>query len=115
MSDLIDTARQHLSTRLAELRPLVDEAARLQQALDALNGTEPATPRVRSKSRQRRGATVRGQTGQRIIEYLKAHPGSTAGDVSKALGLKRNSTSTRLAQLAKAGEITKAKRGYSTP
>lgn len=49
----------------------------------------------------------------RLIEYLKANPGSTAGDVAKALGLKRNSTSTRLAQLAKAGEITKAKRGYS--
>jgi predicted transcriptional regulator len=59
------------------------------------------------------GATVRGHTGQRIIEYVKANPGSTASDVAKALGLKRQSTSTRLTQLAKAGEITKAKRGYS--
>jgi winged helix-turn-helix DNA-binding protein len=114
MTDLIDTARRQLSARLVELRPLVEEAARVQQALDALDATGRPPPRVRT-SNQRRGATVRGQTGQRIIEYVKANPGSTAGDVAKALGLKRNSTSTRLAQLAKVGELTKVKRGYAAP
>jgi DNA-binding IclR family transcriptional regulator len=52
---------------------------------------------------------------EQLIEYLRAHPGSTAGDVASALGLKRTSVSTRLAQLAKAGELTKAERGYAAP
>jgi predicted HTH transcriptional regulator len=121
MADLLDTVRKQINARRAELRPLAEEAAQLERALDALGGTQTTaagsrqrtTRRVRSASRQRRGATVRGQTGQRIIEYVKAHPDSTASDVAKALGLQRNSTSTRLAQLAKARELTKAKRGYS--
>lgn len=49
-----------------------------------------------------------------IIEFLAQHPGSTAGDVAKGLSLNRGSVSTRLTQLAKAGEIRKASRGYTT-
>ena len=56
---------------------------------------------------------TRSETRDQIVDYLRAHPGSTAGDVADALGLKRHSTSTRLSQLAKAGEIAKAQRGYS--
>jgi len=47
-----------------------------------------------------------------IVDYLKEHPGSTAGNVAKGLNLQRNSVSTRLTQMAKAGEIKKATRGY---
>jgi hypothetical protein len=46
---------------------------------------------------------------------VASNPGATAGDVAKALGLNRNSVATRLAQLAKSGELAKAKRGYRTP
>jgi hypothetical protein len=35
--------------------------------------------------------------------------------VASALTLNRNSVATRLAQLAKAGALVKAKRGYRTP
>jgi predicted transcriptional regulator len=47
-----------------------------------------------------------------ITDYLNKHPGSTAGEVAKGLNLQRNSVSTRLTQMAKAGEIKKATRGY---
>jgi CRP-like cAMP-binding protein len=121
MADLLDSIRKDINARLTELRPLVQEAAQLQGALDALNGApsaprgngRAAPPRVRSAARRPRGATARGQARQQIIEYVRAHPGSTAGDIAKALGLNRGSTSTRLTQLAKAGELAKAKRGYS--
>jgi CRP-like cAMP-binding protein len=118
MTDLLDTIRSDIAARLSELRPLVEEAEQLQRAADALGGNGsiiPAPRAQRTTGRRRGGATVRGQTGQRIVEYVKANPGSTAGDVASALGLKRNSTGTRLAQLAKAGELRKAKRGYSAP
>jgi hypothetical protein len=123
MADLLDGIRKDINARLTELRPLVEEATRLERALDALGGT-PSTgggnghataPRSRRAPRSGPGAPVRGHAGQRIIEYVKAHPGSTASDVAEALGLKRNSTGTRLVQLARAGEVAKAKRGYSAP
>jgi hypothetical protein len=46
---------------------------------------------------------------------VTSNPGSTAGDVARALGLNRNSVATRLAQLAKSGELAKAERGYAAP
>ena len=55
-------------------------------------------------------ATPRG-----VIDFVASNPGSTAGDVARARGLNRNSVATRLAQLAKSGELTKAKRGYAAP
>ena len=116
MSDLLDSVRRDIDSRLEELRPYVDEAARLQGAFDALatiNGQ--AATEGSSRARVRAPAltnTPRGETRRRIVRYLAANPGSTASDVAHALGLNRRSTSTRLTQLAKAGEIIKAKRGY---
>jgi DNA-binding transcriptional ArsR family regulator len=124
MADLLDTVRRDINARLDELRPLVQEAASLEAALNALNGagaTETASP-ARMRRRRPRAATAGARDGRRpalsreaLIEHVRAHPGSTAGDVAKALGVNRNSVSTRLAQLAKAGALTKAKRGYAAP
>ena len=50
----------------------------------------------------------------RILDYLKDHPQSTAGDVAKALNANRNTIGARLSQMVKKGEITKASKGYAT-
>jgi Winged helix-turn-helix DNA-binding len=122
MPELLDTIRQEINARLEELRPLAREASDLQRALDALNGM-PAGPRGDGGGRRRRkerqasprARSPRGDIRTRVIEFVASHPGSTAGDVARALGLNRNSVATRLAQLAKAGELVKAERGYATP
>ena len=49
----------------------------------------------------------------RILDYLKDHPQSTAGAVAKALNTNRTTTATRLSQMVKKGQITKASRGYA--
>jgi hypothetical protein len=51
----------------------------------------------------------------RVLEFVASNPGATAGDVAEAHSLNRNSVATRLAQLAKSGELAKAKRGYMAP
>lgn len=120
MADLVDVTRREIEARLRELRPLIQEASNLEAALVALDGVGTAgtaPPRRRAAPPRRvardghRGRVSRDQ----LIDHLRAHPGSTAGDVARALGLKRTSVSTRLAQLAKAGELTKAERGYAAP
>ena len=122
MADLVDTIRKQIDARLDELRPIVQEAAGLEAALDALEGSDGAVSasRPQRRARRRSGATSgarrgrpRGQSREKLIAYVSAHPGSTASDVARALGLKRNSVSTQLTQLAKAGTIAKAARGYS--
>jgi hypothetical protein len=121
MADLLDTVREEINARLDELRPIAQEAAGLEAALNALGGAEGVVAASRPQRRRRRRGAVpgarrgrpRGSSREKLIEHVRAHPGSTAGDVAKALGLKRNSVSTQLTQLAKAGAIAKAARGYS--
>lgn len=100
----------------------IDEAAQtIDEAAPPRSSGEAPPPRSRRRatavraSKRRATARVRkGDTSESIIAFLTKHPGSTAGEVAKGLNLDRGSVSTRLTQLAKAGEITKADRGYTT-
>jgi hypothetical protein len=80
----------------------------------------PAPQRSVRRSTARRASTRRATARQRkgdlqgrIVDYLKNHPQSTAGDVAKGLSANRNTIATRLSQMAKEGEITKASKGYA--
>jgi hypothetical protein len=117
MTDLLSEIQRDINTRLSDLRPLVSEAEQLERAVAALNASErPSRASAQPSSRRARranGSRRRGDTEARVVEYLKAHPGSTAGDVAAALQMNPRSTSTRLTQMAKAGDIKKETRGYS--
>jgi hypothetical protein len=121
MPDLVDTIRHEIDARLEELRPFAREASDLKCALDALKAV-PAAPTADGRARRRRSGqrasprrsrAARGDIGALVIEYVAANPGSTGGDVANALRLNRNSVATRLTQLAKRGELVRARRGYS--
>ena len=73
------------------------------------HATQPHRLRFSIQSRPKR------QHPGGVVDFVASNPGSTAGDVARARGLNRNSVATRLAQLAKSGELTKAKRGYAAP
>ena len=68
---------------------------------------------VRASKRRATARVRKGDPDASIVRFLAKHPGSTAGEVAKGLNLDRNGVSARLAQLAKAGDITKADRGYT--
>lgn len=118
------------------IEALEAERADVQQRLEWLDGQiaafqehrdeHPATTAPPPRSRRRQTAkrassrratarSVKRDVAGEIIDHLKTHPNSTAGDVAKALNLNRNSVATRLSQLVKSGEIAKAERGYATP
>jgi len=124
---------QHLSRIQQVIETLEAERAEVQKHLawleqqinefHAHNGNSAAAAPARSVRRatarraSKRRATARSRqvdVKARIIDFLAQHPGSTAGDVAKGLNLNPGSASTRLSQLAKAGEIKKASRGYTT-
>lgn len=50
-----------------------------------------------------------------VEDYLREHPGSTAGDIAEATGLKRSSLSTRLNTMTQKGQLRKLDRGYALP
>jgi CRP-like cAMP-binding protein len=114
--DTLEAERAEVQEHLAWLEERIsefhDHNGRSGAAAPA-RSTRRATARRASKRR----ATARGRqtdTKASVIAFLAEHPGSTAGDIAKALNLKPGSVSTRLTQLAKRGEIQKASRGYRT-
>ena len=83
----------------------------------AATGKPPARSKRRATARRasKRRHTARSlQTDAKsqIVAYLEKHPNSTAGEVAKGVNLERRSVAAKLTQLANAGEVKKAKRGY---
>jgi len=124
VADLLDSIRSELDNRIAVLRPSVEESARLQQAVDALNRSiAPAPPAVdsprphapkgaRAKPNGRRrggraGAAraAPGETQLRVIEQLRGRPGSTSTTVAEALGISANAAAATISRLVKQGRV----------
>jgi biotin operon repressor len=100
---------------------LQDRLSRIDAELER-GGTSGAAPQRKSPpgrkraNKPRRTRARRGDTQQAVLRYLAEHPGSSASAIADALGFKRNSTSTRLTQMAKAGLIVRSDgRGYEVP
>jgi predicted transcriptional regulator len=113
--DALEAERDDAKERLEWIEAQIK--AFKQRAGDALpsvpsRSNRRATTR-RASSRRRTARSRQSDTASRIVDYLQKHPNSTAGDLAKGLNLKRNSVSTKLTQMAKAGTIKKAERGYT--
>lgn len=68
----------------------------------------------RASTRRARARSRRDDDALRIIDFLALHPGSTVGDLAKGLNLNPDAVSAHLAQLERAGEISRAAHGYDT-
>jgi len=66
----------------------------------------------RASSRRATARVRQGDPKARILDFLEQHAGSTAGDLAKSLNLQTGRVAAALAQLAKAGDIRTASRGY---
>lgn len=112
--DTLEAERADVQERLGWLEEQIRE-------FHAHHGTAPPTPprsgrRATARRASTRRATARTHqvdTKTSIVEFLVKHPGSTAGEVAKGLNFNRGSVSSRLTQLAKSGDISKAARGYA--
>ena len=97
---------------IPRLEVLAEGAERNPEAAPA-RSVRRATAR-RASDRRATARKRQGDSNASIIDYLAQHPGSTAGDLAKGLNLDPGNVATRLTQLAKAGEIKRASRGYRT-
>jgi hypothetical protein len=129
MPDFLEEKRKEISQRLKELRPLVDEYARLEAAEQALSGVgaagngrrtaspAPATPK-RARRAKSTGTGRRGRprgSGTRAIqafELVKARPGITIPELAEEMGIKQNYLYRVMPGLAEEGKVTKSGRGW---
>jgi hypothetical protein len=131
MPDFLEEKRKEISQRLKELRPLVDEYARLEAAEQALsgvgvsgNGRRAATPapaaprRARSARAKSTGTGRRGRprgSGTRALqalELVKARPGITIPELAEAMEIKQNYLYRVMPGLAEEGKVVKSGRGW---
>lgn len=123
MTDFLDTKRKEIEDRLRELRPLVDEFKRLEQAQAALAGVgASAAGRARSTARRARGGgggTGRrgrprgsGQRAQQALSLVKSNPGITVAELAKKMGIAPNYLYRVLPSLQKDGKVKKQGNGW---
>jgi Fic family protein len=119
--DLLDRIREEMSTRLAELRPLVDEHGRLAAALQALGAvnSEAAVaasasspvqtrPRVqKTPPAKRRKRAPRGANREAVLRAAQQRPGATSAELAAVSEVEPNTLNALLARLVKAGELQK--------
>jgi CRP-like cAMP-binding protein len=120
MADFLDETRKGIETRLRELKPLVDEYNRLEQASRALagvGGAQTSTQRRRNRrpaaGRRRRGRPRgSGTRSAQALDLVRDRPGITIPEMAEAMGIQQNYLYRVLPGLAEEGKVTKAGKGW---
>ena len=134
MAEFLDEKRREIHSRLQELKPLVDEYARLEAAVAALDGlppssaAPPSTPRrgtarnaTAAKPRRRAATTSTARRGRpkgsrtranEALALVQANPGMTIPEIAEKMGIKQNYLYRVLPGLADNGLVEKDGRGW---
>lgn len=119
MTDFLDEKRKEIDARLRELRPLVDEYRRLEQAASALAGVGNGRARPGARRRARRGAGGRrgrprgsGTRAIQALELVRARPGITIAELADAMGIQANYLYRVLPTLESEGKVAKRDGGW---
>jgi hypothetical protein len=142
MADLLERVQRELDERLAQLRPLVEEARQLEAALEALEHGEdsararrrerPVTPTgVLAELEQAQRPVARAKPAaeqppakdepqpresdgrrRRVLAVITENPGTTAGTLALLLDTSIPAMGALLKRLEREGEIQRAEKGY---
>ena len=128
MADFLEEKKREIAQRLKELQPAVEEHARLEgalRALDGATGTAVATARpARRAPAKRRGTGTGTGTGKRgrpkgtgsranqTLELVRAEPGITIPQLAEKMGIKQNYLYRVLPGLEQDGLVRKEGRGW---
>jgi hypothetical protein len=125
LTDLLDSIHAELRTRLDELRPLVREYERLQQAEAALSDRSPPSGKragqsKRSGSQARRGSAQRAGSRRRsnssakregnretVLTLVRERPGITKAELKDEAGLSSAGVAQNLRRMLDRGEVRK--------
>ena len=123
LTDLLDSIRAELRTRLDELRPLVREYERLQEAEAALADGSPTSEKragqpKRSASQARRASARqagsrrrssssagRAANSETVLALVRERPGITKAELKDAAGLSSAGVAQNLRRMLDRGEV----------
>jgi CRP-like cAMP-binding protein len=110
--ELLERVLREIRERKLLARAAVDESARLERALAALDQDPPrgvqareTTSRRSLRPTQRGKRAARGANRDAILTLVAERPGVTAAEVAGATGIARSTVSPALARLASSGAV----------
>jgi len=128
VSNVLERTIDEIEKRLKELRPLIAEHDRLEQAYEALTGAKPPVTTARrrktsgarkttarptagrpARGGRKRGSGARGAQARKLIE---ANPGITIPELATRMKMKPNYLYRVVPQLQKEGKIAKEGKGW---
>jgi hypothetical protein len=126
MTDFLDEKRKEIDARMRELRPMVDEYNRLEQAASALSGvggTQRATapPRRRARgsgggggggNRRRGRPRGSGNRAKQALELVRAQPGISISQMASAMKIQPNYLYRVMPTLESEGQVVKRDKGW---
>jgi hypothetical protein len=129
MADFLDEKRKEIRTRLDELKPLVDEFHRLDEALRALDGVSTGRSTGSTSRRRSSGGASRnngggggggrrgrprgaGTRGKQALELVRQQPGISIPEMAESMGIQQNYLYRVLPGLQKDGLVRKEGRGW---
>ncbi len=125
--DFLAEKRKEIENRLKELRPLVEEASKLEAALDALDGIgSPAARKSSSKTKRSRGSAKPRRSGSgkpgrpkgsgkraaQALALVEAQPGISIPEMASQMGIHQNYLYRVLPGLQADGKVRKEGRGW---
>jgi hypothetical protein len=114
--DLLTEIKRDIDRRLDELRPLLDEFRRLEQARDALaaDGSRPRRRARRADAGSRRTRMTRAQSEEidrRVLARLREDSAQKPAALAMLTDTSVGSMNARLNRLVRDGKLMKSKRG----
>lgn len=129
MAETLNKLRSDLEKRIREIEPLVEEHARIRQALEALKGLRGSRPGEGSSSTARhagsppRAAAKRGRgrprgssaRAQQVLKLVREQPGITIAELAQRMKIKPNYLYRIVPGLQKDGKLEKRDKGFHPP
>jgi predicted Rossmann fold nucleotide-binding protein DprA/Smf involved in DNA uptake len=141
VTDFLDEKRREITTRLTELKPLVEEYQRLQAAATALEGVRTATSHSSASNGRRGPGRPRGSTSKKrvpvsvtasrggarrragrrkgsgtraaqALTFVQGQPGITIAELAGRMGIKQNYLYRVLPTLEQEGKVSRRGRGW---
>ena len=124
MADFLEEKRKEIQARLRELKPLVEEYHRLEEAERALAGVRGSKPAAASRAGASRRSSRGSSNGRRgrprgsgtralqALELVRAQPGITIPQLAEAMNIKQNYLYRVMPTLAQEGKVVKSGRGW---
>ncbi|HEY2652706.1 MAG TPA: ArsR family transcriptional regulator [Solirubrobacteraceae bacterium] len=110
LSDELERLKRALSRLEREVRARVDGSGRRRRPVT--QRPTAAAPKDTSSALGTNARAPRGENKKQILAALNAGP-KTASNIANETGIKAGTVGASLTQLAKAGEVVKADRGYA--